>query len=171
MTSKNSASSLFTTNVRRSKDDIRKKQVYYRTPCFQRTKKQFMEAKDPFSDATSFLSSKAFVQYCQLTLIDSQSMEDVSFESRSNFLGQTQTDTTTTTTTTETTGTTSSDEQNKLQKRFLKGLQESSISSQQTIIVCFHGTRAENIHDILQNGLNPYLRQRQARGPGEYFSK
>jgi hypothetical protein len=37
--------------------------------------------------------------------------------------------------------------------------------------IAFHGTRAENIDDILQSGLDPNRRNCQKYGPGEYFSR
>ncbi len=36
--------------------------------------------------------------------------------------------------------------------------------------IVFHGTRKNNIPNILANGLDPQHRRRQAYGPGEYFS-
>lgn len=151
-----------------SKEDIAKRQVFYRTPCFQRTKQEFLaqNEEDPLADVLSFLHSRAFVQYCQLAQYQSQAMENVSFISRAQYLlglrGKN-----------ENANAADDDDNDPLKRQFLQALRNPSVRQEQEIIVCFHGTRADpnGIRDILQNGLNPLLRRRQARGPGEYFSK
>jgi len=39
------------------------------------------------------------------------------------------------------------------------------------LMLVFHGTQKDWIPSILQNGLDPNMRSRQAHGPGEYFAK
>lgn len=85
-------------------------------------------------------------------------MENVSFVSRSTYLSE---------------GSGADAIDDKVQRQFLQALQNPSIGDQQEVIVCFHGTANNDdssIRNILQQGLNPLLRKRQARGAGEYFS-
>ena len=173
-------------NKQANKDDIAKRQVFYRTPCFRRTARAFLAAavdqpNDPWADMTRFLQSPAFAQYCQLSwevpgCRRSTIMEQVSFVSRAHYLGlpapppphdpreqhATNND---------------ADNDDALTRRFCQCLRDDAASLQQQeqedVIICFHGTRADDagIRNILQHGLNPLLRHRQARGPGEYFSE
>ena len=56
-----------------------------------------------------------------------------------------------------------------LVRRFLKAVDEHPKKIVH-IGVAFHGTNKENIQPILQEGLDPSKRRRNAYGPGEYFS-
>lgn len=49
------------------------------------------------------------------------------------------------------------------------GLSENMVYAPVELV--FHGTRMENIDNILENGLDPKLRRGQAYGKGEYFSR
>uniref|UniRef100_A0A7S3DQU0 PARP catalytic domain-containing protein n=1 Tax=Entomoneis paludosa TaxID=265537 RepID=A0A7S3DQU0_9STRA len=57
--------------------------------------------------------------------------------------------------------------------RFLKAVGEENYRNDKdaTVELVFHGTRSENIDNILENGLDPKRRRGQAHGPGEYFSR
>lgn len=44
-------------------------------------------------------------------------------------------------------------------------------AADKTCILAFHGTGAENVRNISQNGLDPARRRGQASGCGEYFGK
>ena len=132
------------------RERIKRIQAYYRTPCFQRTKHDLLQAQEPFSDIAAFLKSQAFVHYCQCKVWGDQHIRDVSFHPKTEIL---------------------SEAKDALARRFLEALRDPSMHDQQEIMICFHGTRAKNISKILEHGLDPSLRRKQRRGPGEYFMK